>query len=52
MFAPLTSARVFAAQGAWIVSILETLYGTTLSYLENRRGTWNSILALVDDVEN
>lgn len=42
----------FAVQGARIVSALETLHGTTLSYLDNRRGTWNSILALVDDVEN
>ena len=42
----------FAAQGARIVSALETLHSTTLSYLDNRRGTWNSILALVADVEN
>lgn len=42
----------FATQGARIVHALESLHATSLAYLEARRGTWDSILALVDDVEN
>lgn len=42
----------FASQGARIVQALESLHETTLAYLEARRGTWGSIVRLVDDVEN
>ena len=41
----------FAAQGMRIVEALEELHGTTLSYLQTRRGNWSTILTLVGDVE-
>ena len=41
----------FADRGARIADALERLHGTTLEYLESRSRTWESILALADDVD-